>query len=440
MKNPTKKQLQDNLKKVIPPHLSSDILYKKIVEHMNEAVWMGDSDEKTIYANPKFCKIMGYSLEEMLGKESYEFWDEESARIVKETNLSKRKKDISSSYQGNLLNKQGKKIPVLLSGTSLPDGGTIGIMTDLSELKKKEESEKILSNAIHHASDAIVVFDQNGVIKSWNNGAKVIFGYKKEEMVGENLDKLFSVEELANFFKQRKGYYSLEMRSKHKNEKQLVINATLTTVLTGDEDNVFYLLIARDITHQTEFEEELAVKYQKIQEAYNRFGLVRRQMDYIFEILDLLGSSYDGKSIADYIVSSLIMLTKTDGCVLRIYNQEKDCLDLVSSFGIQDIGGKASTKYMGSLTQKAFEQKSPLKIVDLEHEPRYQSNYLAKKNNLSSLLLIPLQFQGRLIGSLSLYASPEKKLSIFENDFVENYAKIIQIAIYTIFFKDGGKD
>lgn len=435
MKSNKKLEQKNSLHKIIGTNLSSDILYKKIVEHMNEGVWMGDKNERTIYANPKFCKMMGYSLEEMLGKESYEFWDEESARVVKETNISKRQKDISSSYEGNLLNKNGKKIPVLLSGTSLPDGGTIGIMTDLTELKKKEEAEKILSNAINHANDAIIVFDENGTITSWNNGAKVIFGYKKEEMMGEKLEKIFSVEELANFFKQRKGFYSIELKSKHKNEKQLVIDATLTTVITGDENSVFYLLIARDITHQTEFEEELASKYQKIQEAYNRFGLVRRQMDYIFEILDLLSSAYDSKSIADYIVSSLIMLTKTDACVLRIYNKEKNTLELVSSFGIQDINGKAATKYEGSLAQKAFEQKSPLKIVDLEHEPRYQSNYLAKKNNLSSLLLIPLEFQGELIGSLSLYANPEKKLSIFENEFVERYAKIIQIAIYTIFFK-----
>jgi PAS domain S-box-containing protein len=94
-----------------PSLLPPDILFRKMVENMNEAVWMGDKNERTIYANPKFCKIMEYSLEEMLGKESYEFWDSESAKTVREVNLSKRKKGISSSYEGNLLTKSGKKIP-----------------------------------------------------------------------------------------------------------------------------------------------------------------------------------------------------------------------------------------------------------------------------------------------------------------------------------------
>ena len=72
---------------------------------MAEAVWMGDENEKTIYANPKFCKLIGYSLEEMIGQESYIFWDDESAKTVRNTNNSKRKKGESSSYTGNLLSK-----------------------------------------------------------------------------------------------------------------------------------------------------------------------------------------------------------------------------------------------------------------------------------------------------------------------------------------------
>lgn len=33
-------------------------IYKKILDHMAEAVWMGDEDEKTIYANEQFLKLV----------------------------------------------------------------------------------------------------------------------------------------------------------------------------------------------------------------------------------------------------------------------------------------------------------------------------------------------------------------------------------------------
>jgi PAS domain S-box-containing protein len=105
---------------------------------MNEAVWVGDKFERTIYVNPKFCEITEYSLGEMLGRLSYDFWTPESAKRVKMANEGDRKRGISSSYEGDLLTKSGKKIPVLLSGTPLPDGGTIGIITDLRKIRERE--------------------------------------------------------------------------------------------------------------------------------------------------------------------------------------------------------------------------------------------------------------------------------------------------------------
>src|SRR3989338_2626141 len=72
--------------------LPSELRFKKLVEHMNEGVWMGDKNERTIYANPKFCQMTGYTLEEMIGKVSYDFWDEESAKRVRNINTGERKK------------------------------------------------------------------------------------------------------------------------------------------------------------------------------------------------------------------------------------------------------------------------------------------------------------------------------------------------------------
>jgi len=94
---------------------------------------------------------------------------------VRNTNTLKRKKGESSSYEGNLVTKSGKIIPVMTNGTPLPDGGTIGIMTDLREIKAKEENEKILFNAVQYSTDAIIICDKDGNISSWNKGAHIIF-------------------------------------------------------------------------------------------------------------------------------------------------------------------------------------------------------------------------------------------------------------------------
>ena len=422
------------LKKKIGPKVGSDVLYKKIIEHMNEGVWMGDEHEKTVYANPKFCKMMGYSLEEMLGKESYIFWDEVSAKTVKNVNTSKRKKGISSSYEGNLLTKDKKRIPVLLSGTPLPDGGTIGIMTDLTKLKEKEEKEKILNSAIHYANDAIIIFDKNGKITSWNRGAVNIFGYKKNEVEKSKIENIFTKDDINNIFENYNILHNVELFGLQKNKKKVKISATLTPISDDIKDHKLFLLIGRDITNQAKFEEELALKYEKIKDAYNKFGLIRRQMDYIFELMDLCSGFQDNSHVADYIVSSIIMLTKVDACVLRKFNPKEATLDLLSHFGVtEEWEGKSKVNLKNSLTEKAFNERRPLKIIDITTEPKYHSAHLARKNNLCSLLLIPLIFKGNLIGSLSLYTTPERKLEIFENEFIEKYAKLIEMIVATMF-------
>ncbi|MDP3975657.1 MAG: PAS domain S-box protein [bacterium] len=419
----------------------SESLYQQLVENMNEAVWMGDSQEKTIYANPKFCSMMGYTLKEMFGKESYYFWDPESVKTVKAVNVTDRKRGLSSSYEGTLLTKNGEKIPVLTTGTPLPHGGTIGILTDLRMLKDKEAKEKILSTAISYATDAIIGFNSTGEVQSWNKGAQLMFGYRQEEMLGSPLNTIFPKKVLHKLFDHTETVYNFEIQAKHKNKRKVSIAATITPITAENgEKGLFYLLISRDITHQLKTEEELALKYQKIKEAYNNFGIIRRQMDYIFEILDLVSQSSDQKSLSDFIVASIIMLTKVDGCVFRLYNPKRQSLDLASTFGVgDDWRGKSSITYKNSLAEKAFTTKNPLKIIDVSKDTKYQSRSLAKKHHFCSLLLIPLVHKEQLIGSISLYTSPEKKLEIFENEFIENYAKLIELIMGTMVVKQDSR-
>ncbi len=405
--------------------------YQRLIEHMNEGVWMGDARERTIYANPKFCQMMEYTLEEMLGRESYEFWDPESAARVRRVNTTDRKQGESSSYEGNLLTKSGKRIPVLLSGTPLPDGGTIGIMTDLTDLKLTQAKEHLLNRAVEFANDAIIIVGISGTIESWNKGARLLFGYKKDEIVGKPLRWIFPPESVDAILSRSGVHYTFESKGATKGKQAVNVSVTLTPVTdAGSRKATSWLLILRDITMQAKFEEELSLKYQKIRDAYNQFGIVRRQMDYVFELTHLCAGHPPLKHLADFVVNSVIMLTKVDACILRLYNPAKKTLDVLSSFGLtEEWKGKASIKYARSVAEKAFRNGSPLKIIDISKEPRYQSAHLARKNNLSSMLMVPLVFKSEIVGSLSLYASPQRKLEIFENEFIAEYAALVTVAV-----------
>ncbi len=414
-------------------------MYKTLIENLNEPICLNDKNEKVVYANPKFCEIMGCAADEIVGKSEYQFWDEETHKKVHQVNMNERKQGISSHYEGNLITKTSECIPVLVSGSPLPDGGTLGVFTDLRVLKQKQETEQILSKALQYTTDAIIVFSSHGIIKLWNRGAKIIFGYKKEEIEGFSIDKLFPKESERDQILHPKVLRNFEVSGQHKNKNLLTISATLTPIENSEdgEKSSYALLIARDISQKTKLEEEMTLKYQKIKEAYNQFGIVRRQLDYVFELLDTFRESQDIKTVSDFIVSSIIMLTKADACILRYYNPKLNRLELGSYIGVtHDWKGNATISYENSLLEKAFTSGMPLKIIDIMKEPKYKSTHLAKKNNLSSLLLIPLKYKSQLVGGIWLYARPDKKLEIFDNEFIEKYAQLIEIVVGSILKKN----
>lgn len=129
--------LQESLERL------KQINFRNILDSMIESIWIGDEYERTVYANPNFCNLLGYTLEEMLGRESYDFWDEESIKIVKKNN-ELRKEWEASKYEWLLKAKNGDLIPVLLSGTPIGNGWTAGIMTDLREINAVKEQKRHL--------------------------------------------------------------------------------------------------------------------------------------------------------------------------------------------------------------------------------------------------------------------------------------------------------
>jgi PAS domain S-box-containing protein len=399
---------------------AADILYQNLVENMNEGVWVGDKAERTVYANPKFCEMVGYDLKEILGWESYVFWDEKSAKRVRRANQEDRKKGKASSYEGILVKKGGEQVPVLLSGAPLPSGGTIGIMTDLTQLKKEESARHILASAVDHSSEAMIVLDTDGSVLIWNRGARLIFGYKAEARIGKTLEDILSEHDLDMLSSFKEEFLQFTTEGKHKSGEAIALDITLS------KQEGRLLLIARDISSHKRFENELSMKYQKLKDAYNHYGIVQRQMDYVFDLVKQFEDSEVDSFFLNYVVSATLMLSKADACVLRLYKENKGSLDLAASSGVpMEWAGKASIPFKGSLAEKAFQQNTAQRVIDIAQEKLYRSAHLAKGAGFTSLLILPLKTHDKKIGTLSLYVRADKKIGLFENEFIEHYAALV---------------
>jgi len=125
--------------------LDSEEKFRSLVENMNEGVIRINVDDTIEYVNESFCKILGYSQKELLGKNRFDVLtiDDDSMKEI-EKSIAKRKKGVSSKYELKHKRKSGEWIWVSINGTPLHDDkgvmvGSMGIVADITNQKRFEE-------------------------------------------------------------------------------------------------------------------------------------------------------------------------------------------------------------------------------------------------------------------------------------------------------------
>lgn len=122
----------------------SEEKYRFLVETMRGGLAVFDTEFRVIYINDRFCELMGYSREEVIGKQPVDFVDAANSPLV-QWHLERRQNAESTTYEVPLLRKDGRQIHVLVSGSPLLDkqgkyNGSIVVVTDISIQKQGEET------------------------------------------------------------------------------------------------------------------------------------------------------------------------------------------------------------------------------------------------------------------------------------------------------------
>lgn len=116
--------------------------------------------------------------------------------------------------------------------------------------------ENIYQSIVNSSFDAIVCKTLDGIVLNWNPAAEKIFGYSADEMVGENMLKIFpdnkKQEEADILEKIRRGEVVNHFQTvrTHKSGRLIDVSVTISPVYDTDGRIVAASKIARDITEQ----------------------------------------------------------------------------------------------------------------------------------------------------------------------------------------------
>lgn len=140
------------------------------------------------------------------------------------------------------------------------------------------------AKAFDYLFDAVVVTDLQGIITDWNRGSEALYGYTKEEAIGQPVDILHVPEDTDKITSEvissvkKSGQWSGETRMLHKNGTVGWVESMCVPIFDSNNQMIGALGVNRDITNrikETERLEQLA-HYDYLTKIPNRYLLLDR--------------------------------------------------------------------------------------------------------------------------------------------------------------------
>ena len=285
---------EKNIRAPLPSEL---LLYKRIIESIDLGLVYVDNNDIILYINDRFCKLVGYSRKELIGKvASKKLVSNQSKRIIKEK-IKKRKKGDSDEYEIFLKTKSGTDIAIYIYGFPVKDNsgkviGSMGIHKDISRKKteekikklNQEQAERVIQlEALNQEIKSHIgqlqendkkfakIFEESpvgisiaklpsGIFVDVNKRFLQMFGFSRQEAIGHTSLQLNMIdanerEKIRQEVIQGKSIRDKEIIVNKKTGEKFIILISITHFRLGKED--YAITLSNDITEKKEAAEKI---------------------------------------------------------------------------------------------------------------------------------------------------------------------------------------
>lgn len=189
----------------------SEKSYRGIVETAYEGIWKIDARFITSFVNRRMAALLGYTVEEMIGRPLFDFLFESDIE-QKRFDLQRRRQGVSEQLEGRYRKKDGSVLWARVASSPIigEDGtfeGALAMVSDMTEQRRVEaergqslQQVRLLSQAVEQTADSIVITDRQGTIEYVNPAFEVTTGYNREEALGKTPRILKSGQQDKEFY------------------------------------------------------------------------------------------------------------------------------------------------------------------------------------------------------------------------------------------------
>ncbi|MGH8361947.1 MAG: PAS domain S-box protein, partial [Gammaproteobacteria bacterium] len=167
--------------------------YAQLIEQAVEAITLRRPSGEYILVNAAFCKLLGYSREELLRMRITDVIEPSEQRG------NRLKSGETVRFESWMYHKDGHKVYVDVSTLRLPNGDIQSVQRDIGERlavqHQLEESEHHYRELVEQATVGILVRRPTGEILFANRALCQMTGYRRDQLVGMPVSQLIPAEE-----------------------------------------------------------------------------------------------------------------------------------------------------------------------------------------------------------------------------------------------------
>lgn len=248
--------------------LADPAFFRRLVEEAEDGVWVLDAANLTSYLNPRMARMLGGTVDELLGRPLWDFMDDEGRRQA-EANVERRRKGLSEVHDFLFLRTDGGQFWAELSAAPLFDAqgqyaGCFAFVADISWRKAAEQaisdSERAFREIFERSQAVKLMIDPvTGAIVAANAAARTYYGYSDDEFAQINIEQINVLDreavaaEMQRAQREERNYFLFRHRLKSGEERDVEVHSN--PIAVGGRTLLYS--IVHDINRQRTAEREL---------------------------------------------------------------------------------------------------------------------------------------------------------------------------------------
>lgn len=408
---------------------ASEARYRSLVEHASDGILVADERGYYVDVNTSGCTMLGYARKELIGKHIRDLVASENlaAQPLKD-DLIKAGNPVTSERL--LRRKDGTFISVEISGTRLPDGHLLGIVRDITERKRAEETLRVREErfrlAMQNIPDVVVIYEPDLRIQFINDATTQITGRPMSDFVGRRDDEIWPPAVYKSYMPALEK--ALQTRSMQLVETNLTLDdgtardLTITCVpVLNEEGKVREIIgITHDFTERKQAEDAL--------QRYNQRLTILREIDR--NII----AARSSETMMSVVLRGIRQLIPCERATAALFDEDtaEAFVLAVATEGETAIRENVRVSLQGDPRIETLKTGQPALVQDMTERDESTSDVWKQlvAEGFRSSLVCPLFMQGQFIGALNLVSKTPDFFTPEHQEIAQEVANQLAIALH----------